>query len=67
MADRIHYRVVRAVKRFSKPTTQTASIYLFDLRQLADTLMGETAILEKYPADFEHQFVGSFSTETDQT
>jgi transposase len=36
-----------------------------DIRQLTETLMGETAILEKYPANFNQQFVNSLPKESD--
>lgn len=35
-----------------------------DIHQLTETLMGETSILEKYPANFEQQFVNSLPKES---
>jgi len=37
-----------------------------DLRQLAEILLGETVTLERYPADFDQQFVGSLPMESEQ-
>ena len=37
-----------------------------DIRQLAETLMGDTAILTKYPADFNQQFVDSSHKENER-
>lgn len=38
-----------------------------NIHQLAETLQGEIAVLEKYPVDFDQHFLGSLHMESEQT